>query len=600
MGALWYSKLSIRIMFVPVNFLQKTGEKQDVKESFAVTFKQQIAQAVAQTLDVPCEQVFSLLETPPNPELGDYALPCFAFAKVLRKAPQLIAKQIVEGALPGCVEKAEVAGGYANFTVDKAAYARLVLDQVLSEGEHYGAQDLGHGRTVCIDYSSINIAKQFHIGHLSSTAIGHALYNLYNFMGYKSVGINHLGDWGTQFGKLLAAYELWGDEQAVKEKGVEEMTRLYVKFHAEAEKDPSLEDKGRAWFKRIEQGDKTALALFDQFKQATIQEVMKVYDLLGITFDSYNGEAFYNDKMQPVVDELREKNLLTLSEGAYVVDLEEDKMPPCIILKSDGTTLYATRDLAAAFYRKKTYDFAKCLYVVAYQQNLHFRQLFKVVEKMGYEWAKDMEHVAFGMVSMADGTTLSTRKGNVILLKDVLHSAIERAGEILEEKSPNLADKKKVAEQVGVGAVVFGVLYNARIKDIGFSYDRALAFDGETAPYLQYTGARCCSVMRKAPENLQDTAPDDSALAGPYAAAVIRALDGWKSAVLAALEKNEPYLMSRALIDLAQAYNRFYYEQRIITEDSAQTKARLQLTQAVRTVLKTGLELLGIAAPERM
>lgn len=565
-----------------------------------MTQKQQIAEAVAQTLDVPCEQVLTLFETPPDPALGDFALPCFAFAKSLRKAPQLIAQSIVEGALPACVVSADVAGGYANFTVDKAALARQVLDEVLREKERYGAQDLGHGHTVCIDYSSINIAKQFHIGHLSSTAIGHALYNLYNFMGYQSVGINHLGDWGTQFGKLLAAYELWGDEKAVEEKGVEEMTRLYVKFHAEVENDPQLEDRGRAWFKKIEDGDAYALSLFDKFKQATIREVMKVYDLLGITFDSYNGEAFYNDKMDPVVDELREKGLLTLSEGAYVVDLSEEKMPPCIILKSDGTTLYATRDLAAAFYRKKTYDFAKCLYVVAYQQNLHFRQCFKVLEMMGYPWAKDLEHVAFGMVSMADGTTLSTRKGNVVLLKDVLHSAIERAGEILEEKSPHLADKKTVAEQVGVGAVVFGVLYNARIKDISFSYDRALAFDGETAPYLQYTGARCCSVLRKADENWADVATDDSALAGPYAAAVVRALDHWKGAVLSALEKNEPYLMSRALIELAQAYNRFYYEERIITDDKAQTAARLQLTWAVRLVLKTGLGLLGIASPERM
>lgn len=565
-----------------------------------MTQKQQIAEAVAQTLDVPLEQVSPLFETPPDPELGDFALPCFAFAKSLRKAPQKIAQSIVEAALPACVIKADVAGGYANFTVDKAAYARQVLDEVQTKKERYGAQDLGHGRTVCIDYSSINIAKQFHIGHLSSTAIGHALYNLYNFMGYRSVGINHLGDWGTQFGKLLAAYELWGDETAVEEKGVEEMTRLYVKFHAEVETDPQLEDRGRAWFKKIEDGDAYALSLFDKFKQATIREVMKVYDLLGITFDSYNGEAFYNDKMDPVVDELRDKGLLTLSEGAYVVDLSEEKMPPCIILKSDGTTLYATRDLAAAFYRKKTYDFAKCLYVVAYQQNLHFRQCFKVLEMMGYPWARDLEHVAFGMVSMADGTTLSTRKGHVVLLKDVLHSAIERAGEILEEKSPHLADKKTVAEQVGVGAVVFGVLYNARIKDISFSYDRALAFDGETAPYLQYTGARCCSVLRKADKGWANADADDSALAGPFAAAVVRALDHWKDAVLSALEKNEPYLMSRALIELAQTYNRFYYEERIITDDKAQTAAKLQLTWAVRTVLKTGLGLLGIASPERM
>ena len=562
-------------------------------------FRQEIANAVAPVLQVDAQQILDRLETPPDPAMGDYALPCFPFAKNMRKAPALIAKDVVGAPMPACVKEARVAGGYANFFIDKAQYAAQVMRRVDEQGARYGAQDLGHGRAVCIDYSSINIAKPFHIGHLSSTAIGHALYNLYNFMGYKSIGINHLGDWGTQFGKLLAAYELWGEGTDIETGGVNRMLELYVKFHAEAEQDESLNDLGRQWFKRIEDGDPVAMDLFTRFKETTICEVMKIYELLGIHFDSYAGESFYNDKMDAVVQELRDKHLLVKSEGAYVVDLSEENMPPCIILKSDGATLYATRDIAAAFYRKKTYDFAKCLYVVAYQQNLHFRQWFKVVEKMGYEWAKDLEHVAFGMVSLADGTTLSTRKGHVVKLEDVLHTAIEKAKTIMEEKSPHLENRDEVAQQVGVGAVVFGVLYNARIKDIAFSYERALSFEGETAPYVQYTHARCGSVLRKA--GVVDAAPDYTALCGEFAFPVVRLCESWPQTLASALEKNEPYLVARHLVELAKAYNRFYYEVRILDEENAaQTAARLALTRAVQTILSTGLGLLGIGAPERM
>ena len=561
-------------------------------------FRAMIAQAIAPALQVQTQDVLKLLETPPSAELGDYALPCFAFAKIMRKAPQIIAQDVVSGSLPDCVEKAVVTGGYANFFVKRSAFASTILQRALEQGERYGAADLGHGQAVCIDYSSINIATPFHIGHLSSTAIGHALYNLYNFMGYRSVGINHLGDWGTQFGKLLAAYEMWGNGMQIEQGGVSEMLKLYVRFHEEAEKDDSLNDLARRWFKRIEDGDPEAMALFVRFKETTIQEVMKVYDKLGIAFDSYAGESFYNDKMEPVVQELRDKGLLVQSQGAYVVPLDAYNMPPCIILKSDGATLYATRDIAAAMYRKQTYDFAKCLYVVAYQQNLHFRQWFKVVDLMGYDWAKDLEHVAFGMVSLADGGTLSTRRGNVVLLEDVLNSAVARAAEILEKKSPNLADKQEVAQQVGIGAVVFGVLYNARIKDIAFSYDRALSFDGETAPYVQYTHARACSLIRKA--GVLQAQPDYSALTNEFAFAVVRVLEAYPKTLQNALEKNEVYLIARQLVELAQAYNRFYYEVRIIDEDAGRSAARVQLTQAVRDVIKSGLMVLGIAAPERM
>ncbi len=568
-------------------------------------FRAQIAAAVAQALGVDAAQIGQLLETPPQMEWGDYALPCFSFAKTMRKNPALIAEEIAKSPLPECVVQAVAKGGYTNFYIDRALFAKNILEAIGKKGTNYGAKNVGSGRTVCIDYSSINIAKPFHIGHLSSTAIGHALYNLYNFMGYQSVGINHLGDWGTQFGKLLAAYELWGNGTDIEAGGVDAMLTLYVKFHEEAEKDPALDDLARRWFKRIEDGDKVALGLFTRFKDATLKEVMRIYDLLGIRFDSYAGESFYNDKMQPIVDELKQKGLLIESDGALIVDLADADMPPCLILRSDGATLYATRDIAAAFYRKKTYDFAKCLYVVAYQQNLHFRQWFKVVEKMGYDWAKDLEHVAFGMVSLADGGTLSTRRGNVLRLEDVIDQAIAQAKVIMEEKSPDLPDKEEVAKQVGIGAVVFGVLYNARIKDISFSFERALSFDGETAPYLQYTHARCRSVLRKSAESSVPAYKsieniDYASLCEPFAYAVLRALGNYPEALLSAMDKNEPYLIARNLIDIAQAFNRFYYEVRILDENEAGSAARLCLTNAVATVLQSGLNLLGIAAPDRM
>ncbi len=583
--------------------------RQNREEHFPLPFRAEIADAVARTLGVDAQQIEIIMETPPQMEWGDYALPCFSFAKSLRKNPAIIAEQIVQSSLPDCVVEAVAKGGYANFYIDRARFAKHILETVDEKGTNFGAKDIGRNRAVCVDYSSINIAKPFHIGHLSSTAIGHALYNLYNFMGYRSVGINHLGDWGTQFGKLLAAYELWGCDVDIDNGGVDAMLKLYVKFHEEAEKDPALDELARRWFKRIEDGDITALDLFTRFKEATLKEVMRIYDLLGIKFDSYAGESFYNDKMQPIVDELRQKELLLESDGALIVDLSDTDMPPCLILRSDGATLYATRDIAAAFYRKNTYDFAKCLYVVAYQQNLHFRQWFKVVEKMGYDWAKDLEHVAFGMVSLADGGTLSTRRGNVLKLEDVIDQAIAQANEIMQEKSPDLADKEEVAKQVGIGAVVFGVLYNARIKDISFSFERALSFDGETAPYLQYTHARCKSVLRKAAESddpvvykLEEGCNeiDYAQMCEPFAYTVLRALSNYPDALINAMDKNEPYLIARSLIDIAQAYNRFYYEVRILDGDKPGIAARLSLTDAVATVIQSGLNLLGIAAPQRM
>jgi len=563
-------------------------------------YLQQIANSLAEYIGMDAAEVAGMLETPPNPEMGDYAMPCFKLARTMRKAPPMIAADLAENCkIPAFIDRTEVAGGYLNFFIKKTAFAETTLKSVLEAGERYGASDEGNGKTVVLDYSSINIAKPFHIGHLSTTAIGNSLYRIYEFLGYKCVGVNHLGDWGTQFGKLISAYKRWGNDDEIEKSSIHAMLALYVKFHEEAEKHPELNDEGRAWFKKIEEGDEEAMSIFNRFKEMTLKEVGRVYDMLGIHFDSYAGESFYNDKMQPVIDELFEKKLLEESDGAYVVRMDEENLPPAIILKSDGTTIYATRDLAAAFYRKKTYDFHKCLYVVAYQQNLHFKQIFKVIEKMGYEWYKDMEHVNFGMVSLTDGT-LSTRKGKVVFLEDVLKASIEKCANLIEEKSPNLPDKEQVAKDIGVGAVVFSVLSNNRIKDIVFDFDRVLNFDGETGPYVQYTNARARSLIRKAEGKYDGVVRDYTALDNEDAFAVLRILESFPENIRKAMQKNEPSIITRQVIQLAQAFNRFYYDHRVFDENEGQTAARLDLAAATAAVLKTGLGLLGINAPERM
>lgn len=567
-------------------------------------FKIMIAGEIASALDIAfgnaplsADEIAGLLELPPDSAMGDYAFPCFKLARSLRKAPPMIAGELVKVINADFLSRVEAVGGYLNFFIDKALYASSVIGEVLDKGEKYGSSDMGAGKTICIDYSSINIAKRFHIGHLSTTALGNALYKIYSFLGYKCVGINHLGDWGTQFGKMIAAYKHWGSREMVEQGGVQALSDLYVKFHAEAEKDPSLDDEGRAWFKKIETGDEEAISIWQWFKDLTLKDANRVYDMLGVKFDSYAGEAFYMDKMGPVIEELREKKLLNESDGAYVVDLEEYGMPPCLIIKSDGATLYTTRDLAAAFYRKKTYDFTKCLYVVAYQQSLHFRQLFKVIELMGHEWAKDMEHVEFGMVSY-EGQALSTRHGHVIYLEDLLNRSIEKARAIIDEKSPNLDDKDGVARKVGIGAVVFFALSAGRIKDIDFWWDRALNFEGETGPYVQYTYARCCSVLGKAPANLPDA--DYSTLDDAEAQDIVRLLEQFPKLVKEAAQRNEPSLITRYTVDLAQAYNKFYYEHRILDCEPATSAARIAITKAVRNVIGTGLTLIGVEPTEKM
>ena len=543
------------------------------------------------------EELCSLIAVPPNTEMGDYALPCFRLAKTMRKPPAAIAEELA-AAYPAdeIVTGAKAVNGYVNFRIDRALWSEQTLRRVLSEREEYGSSDEGKGKTVCIEYSSVNIAKPFHIGHLSSTVIGSALYKLHKFLGYPSVAINHLGDYGTQFGKLISAYKRWGSREEIEKGGLRALNALYVRFHEEAERDPSLNDEARHFFKKIEEKDEESVALFEWFKQLTLKDVGRIYDLLDVHFDSWAGESFYIDKMQPVIDELKEKGLLVESEGAQIVDLSAYDMPPCLVLRSDGASLYATRDLAAAIYRKQTYDFYKSLYVVAYQQNLHFRQFFKVLELMGKEWAKDLVHVAYGMVSLEEGS-MSTRKGRVVYLEDVIDKCVEKALAIITEKNPSLENKEETAKTVGVGAVIFGALYNNKIKDITFSYDKVLNFEGETSCYVQYTCARAHSVLEKGGSARAYAAKEVC----PQEFEVVKQLAEFPATCHDALEKYEPCFIARYCVDLAQKFNKFYFDCSILNAEDEQTRAfRLALTEATLVTLKNGLGLLGIGVPEKM
>ncbi len=565
-----------------------------------LNFREEVVKLIKSEVDSLTEdEISSLIEVPPSYDMGDYAFPVFRLAKAFRKAPPMIAEELASKFGENeYFEKIENKGPYLNFFINKSKLTEVTLNEVKEKEIKYGSSDMGSGKTVIVEYSSPNIAKPFHIGHIRTTVIGNALYKIYSFLGFDTVAINHLGDYGTQFGMLISAYKKWGDKEVIEADPINELLKLYVRFNAEAEEHEELRDEARYWFKELENGNKEAYELWEWIREISLKEFNKVYDMLNIKFDSYAGESFYSDKMPAVIEELKEKNLLRESEGAYLVDLEDYGMPPALIMKSDGSTLYTTRDIAAAFYRKKTYDFYKNIYVVASQQNLHFKAWMKVIELMGYDWAKDCIHIPFGMVSLEDGT-LSTRKGRVVFLEDVLNTAVKNTLDIINERNPKLENKEEVAKQVGIGAVIFQELFNQRIKDYVFSWDRTLSFEGETGPYVQYTHARINSLLDRGEFNKEDNV-DYSLLNTDEEINIIRLLYDFPKVVVDAMEKNEPYFITRHIVEIAKAYNKFYNSCPIITDNIELKKARLMLSFAAKTVLKTGLDLLGIEAPERM
>ncbi len=543
------------------------------------------------------EEVSLMLEYPPDTAMGDLALPCFKLSKSLRRSPVQIAASLAEAISSPDFASVEAVNGYLNFKKDAAAFAARIVSTVLSEGASYGSPKCGEGKTVVLDYSSPNVAKPFHIGHLGTTVIGHSLKLLHEFAGYKCIGINHLGDWGTQFGKLIVAYRKWGSRDEVEKKEIDELVRLYVKFHAEAEADPALNDEARAEFAKLEAHDEENIALWRWFIEISLREYQKTYRMLGIEFDSYNGESFYTDKMPRQIEKIREAKLLTIDDGASVVNLEQWNMPPCLILKRDGSTLYPTRDIAAAVYRKENYDFEKCIYVTSAGQCLHFAQWFKVVELMGYDWFDKLVHVPYGTVSI-NGEKLATRTGNVILLKDLFRQAIEKVESIMKEKNASTENNATVAEQVGVGAIIFYYLSNNRMRDINFMLEDALSFDGNTGPYVQYTYARTCSVLEKAKGEGNAVTPMPLT---EEEAELVRVLSLFPERVSAAIAEYEPSLITRYILDLAAAFNRFYHECQIITApDAAVKENRIAFTRAANTVLRTALGLICMPTPEKI
>jgi len=566
-------------------------------------FKLKVAEIFAAMEDeLSVDEALSLIEIPPSQDMGDYAVPCFKFAKKYRKSPAVISAEIAEKI--GSVEefeKIESAGPYVNFFVDKKHFAERILKEAYVQKENYGSTNIGQGKNVIVEFSSPNIAKPFHIGHIRTTIIGNSIYKIYKYLGYNTITINHLGDYGTQFGMLISAYKKWGTPEiveAIEKNPIQELLKLYVRYNQEIETHPEYQDEARYWFKELENGNEEAKRLWTWFREVSLKEFNRVYDMLNIKFDSYAGESFYSDKMPAVLEDLKAKDLLKDSEGAKIVELQEYGLTDAVIQKRDGSTLYVTRDIAAAMYRKKTYDFYKNIYVVGAPQKLHFDQWRKIIELMGHEWAEDCIHVMFGTVSLEDGV-LSTRKGRVVFLEDVLNKAIEKTMEIIDERNSGLENKEEVAKQVGIGAVIFQELFNNRIKDYTFSWEKTLSFEGETGPYVQYTYARTCSLLRKGEMEISDDV-DFSILTDKEAFNVIKKLEGFKASVIGAHDKYEPFFITRYIVGLAQEYNRFYHECPIIVDDIEVKKARLLLTKAVNTVLKKGMELLGMETPEKM
>lgn len=565
-------------------------------------FKKRIAETLSEKIktdfsaELSPSDITAMLEYPPDSSMGDIALPCFKLSKTLKMGPPVIASRLSDADFGG-ICTVQCAGGYLNFKISDDWLFQNVLVQIEEKGDKYGASQMGKGKTVCLDYASPNVAKPFHIGHLGTTVIGHSLRNLHEFAGYNCISINHLGDWGTQFGKMIVAFRNWGSSDEVEKRGIDALVELYVKFHEEAEKDDSLNQQARDEFKKLEEYDEDNIKLWKWFIEISLKEYEKTFKQLGIAFDSYAGESFYVDKVPEQVEILREKGLLKIDDGASIVDLSEYNMPPCLILKKDGSTIYHSRDIAAAVYRKRTYNFDKCIYVTSNGQSLHFAQWFKVIELMGYDWYNELVHVPYGTVSIG-GEKLATRTGNVVLLKDLFAQAIEKVTALVEEKNPGLKDKESVAEAVGVGAVVFHYLYNTRIKDINFIMEDALSFEGNTGPYAQYTYARTCSILEKA-EKVDESAPASVVCAEE--SELLKVLSKFPEKVLSAIEDYEPSVITRYIIELASSFNRFYHNCPIIgAEDETVRNTRLRLTKATGTVLKRALALICMRAPEKI
>ena len=570
-----------------------------------IDFKKEIANIIySEELGLEVEEIVNMVEVPTDKSMGDYAFPCFRLAKVMRKAPPLIAKSVVERISENQLfSEVKQVNAYVNMFLDKKVFIKDTVTEVLRENDQFGNTDIGKGKPVIVEYSSPNIAKPFHIGHIRSTVIGNSLYKIYEAVGYDVIRINHLGDYGTQFGKMIVAYRHWGNEEDVKTSPIKTLLEYYTKFHVEVESHPELDDEARETFTRLEKGEEEEVRLWKWFRDESLKEFNRVYKMLGIEFDSLNGESFYSDKMPRFLKELKDKGLMVESQGAQIVDLEEYGMNPALITKSDGSTLYVTRDIAAAVYRKETYNFEKNIYVVASQQNLHFKQWMKVLELLGYDWVKDCVHVPFGLVSLEEGT-MSTRHGRVVFLEDVLNRAVEKTKEVIKEKNVNTDDIEETAKMVGIGAVVFQELSNGRIKDYVFSWDKVLNFDGETGPYVQYTHARAASLMRKAGDEVVSKAMENKVdygyLVGDSAYNLSREIYKLPDAVVEAAEKYEPSIVTRQVDNIAQAFNRFYHDEHILVDDIEEKTAKMALVIAAKTALNNGLNLLGIRAPEKM
>lgn len=568
-----------------------------------IDFTKIIAEEIAKQIGLDTNEIKGFIEIPSNKDMGDYSFPCFKLAKELRKAPQMIATELKEKLEfdESTISKVEVVGGYLNFFVNSEAIAKSVFEEIDTKKENYGSSNIGEEKNIVIDYSSPNIAKPFHIGHLRSTVIGNSLYKIYKKLGYNCIGINHLGDYGTQFGKLIEGYKRWKDEYNIEENPIDELTKIYIRINNLCKEDESVLEACRDNFKKLEEKDEYCTVLWEKFRKLSLKEFQKVYDLLDIHFDSLNGEAFYSDKMQEIIDILDKSGKLVESEGARVINLDDKQMPPCLIEKSNGSTTYATRDLAAIMYRARTYNFDKALYVTSYEQILHFRQIFEVAKLLGLDekYIDGLTHIPFGMVQLKTGK-MSTREGNIIKLEDLLNEAISRSKEIMDTKNPDLENKDEIAKIIGIGAVIFNDLYNSRIKDEIFDWDEMLNFNGETGPYLQYIYVRTNSIIQKAGYIPELKNVDFSELRNENADNIIKMLYEFENTIKLSAEKYEPYIIARYLIDLAQAFSSFYNNYKIISDDKKAQDARLYLTYCVNIVLKSGAELLGMKMPEKM